>query len=194
MKRKELIRRLLEIGDDETEICIDNHDIQSIEISPAYWDGNLQTTKRSCESYIGKYHTKGYKILLMSQSIEDLLWDYDVDIDYSELSKEKAAFLKERNDKVRAEALDIEFEAEQSIFVEWIENYLAKHQIKLDPMKIVDDVTDFFRIIYKSYDLSELVLNKSYSDRLKDWLDNNLKITFIPDGNRMVSVEFKYVR
>ncbi len=184
MKRKELIEKLLRYGDDDTEVCVQNSDIQDVIISPAYWDGTLETTKRSGDKYICKYVREGSKIVLFSQSISELTWDWETEIDYSELDESKMKYLQDKHNEIRKQAANIEYEAERSVFFDWVVWYLKNQNHNFSAIenlsKLIEDTDEFFRGIYKTYKFT-LPANKSWADMFKDWLSNNYYVVYIYD-------------
>ena len=181
MKRKELIEKLLRYGDDDTEVCVYNKDIQEVSVMPAYWDGTLETTKRVGDKYECKYVKKGSKIVLYSESISDLCWDWEIDVDYSELNERDRNRLQEKHDEIREQAAELDYGSERSIFFEWVVLCLKNQGYDFSEIEILDklieDTDEFFRGIYKTYKFTPPA-NKSWTDMFKDWLFNNYYVTY----------------
>jgi len=69
MKTKDLIEKLQKLDPTgEIHVCIDNHDIFSVSLNPAYWDGTLQVLLRdpSKEPY---YDVKGLRFVVHGNKI-----------------------------------------------------------------------------------------------------------------------------
>ncbi len=82
MKTGELIRLLQEADPSgEVECCIDNHDIYSVELWPAFYDGALEILIRdpslrpNYDVIGGIIRRTGQKIRLRSLPLEDAVWD-----------------------------------------------------------------------------------------------------------------------
>ena len=89
MKTKDLIALLKKLDPlGELECCVDNHDILSVEILPAYWDGSLEVLVRDPKN---KYYNvvgaklirTGDKVKIRTHSIEDAIYQNpDLPIEY----------------------------------------------------------------------------------------------------------------
>ena len=79
MKTRELIR-LLEEADPsgELECCIQNCDINFVDVAPAYYDGPLELLHRSGsdeKAVAASLTTTGQKVRIHALSIEDIIYD-----------------------------------------------------------------------------------------------------------------------
>jgi hypothetical protein len=128
MKSKELIRQLLELDPKgEVEVCVGNHDIWTVDLEPAYYDGRLQVLVRDpeltgkCFDIVGaKYVSKGQKITITSMGVTDVLWDNpDAKIDYSEVEPHAGRY-RESDDKTREASRDVEVKVEKDAFHRWM--------------------------------------------------------------------------
>lgn len=128
MKAKELIRLLQEEDPTgETEVCVNNVDIWTVQTEPAYWDGRLQLLIRdeSKKPYFdvigGKYCTKGSKIVLTPMSVSDVLWgDPEAIVDYSELGEARAEDYRASDEKTRQACRDVILKVEKDAFYRWV--------------------------------------------------------------------------
>lgn len=115
MKTNELIRLLQEADPSgEVECCIDNHDIYSVELWPAFYNGFLEILVRdpSLRPYYdvvgGIIRRTGQKIRLRSLPLEDAVWDAvdkDFPIDIEETHVETRQHIEKEVQKWREEAI-----------------------------------------------------------------------------------------
>lgn len=134
MKTKKLIELLQKedpSGDTEVVVCTEegNIDIRYLEVKAGYWDGVYQVFERDesitdCCNIVGaQIRSKGNKLCIIPQSIEDALFDdtslpVTYDSEYARESKEKNVN-KWRSDAIRRikEGKDIHFEEFQKKFI-----------------------------------------------------------------------------
>lgn len=131
MKVKELIQQLQELDPSgETEVSCGNHDIWTVEMLPAYYDGRLQLLIRDpektgeCFDIIGaKYVSKGQKIKLTSMGVTDVLWDNpDAEIDYGGLGAVADSYRKS-DDETREASRGVELRVEMDAFHRWVKRH-----------------------------------------------------------------------
>lgn len=121
MKTKELIEKLQFVDPTgELECCVDNVDIYFVDVLPAYYDGALQLlvhdeSKKPYYSIVGgKVTTRGYKVKLVTVSIEDMLLDNpDAPVDLSECSPAHQKDWEARLVKIREEVKQVNKEVEE---------------------------------------------------------------------------------
>ena len=124
MKTKKLIELLQkEDPTGELDVCVDNIDIHFVERLPAYYDGCQEVLIRDESSpyynIVGaKYCMTGQKVKIHTLSIVHAIWThYDMPIDYSNLTKDRAESYKAADDKHRKSARDCEYELELEYFI-----------------------------------------------------------------------------
>jgi|SRR5208337_1700100 len=144
MKSKELIKQLQYLDPKgETEVSCGNHDIWTVDMEPAYYDGRLQLLIRDPEKtgkyfdIIGaKYVSKGYKIVLTSMGVTDVLWDNpDAIIEYP-FGEER---YREGDEKTRAASRDVELKVNMDFFRKWV----AKKAEQIRPGEKSDHSADY---------------------------------------------------
>lgn len=129
MKTKKLIELLQSTDPEgENECCVNNIDIISVDIEPAYWDGPLQVLihDKSKEPYFdvvgGKITKKGTKINICTLPISDLVWgneNFPLEFDNDEnLDREKGEY-----EKIRIEGKNIRKQISDSFIVKVLEKY-----------------------------------------------------------------------
>lgn len=126
MKTKDLIYKLMILDPTgEQECCIENLDIFTIDLLPAYYDGPLQVLIRdpTCPYYnvkSAKYVVSGSKIVLKPISITDAICnDTQLQIDYSQLNKLTQEQYKKSNEKTKQAHIEIENKCELDLFIRW---------------------------------------------------------------------------
>ena len=136
MKTKELISRLQNADPTgEIQCCIDNADIWSIEVEPAYYDGSLHVIDfdEDRRPIKGRRIRSGEKVVLSPIRIQDC-FEYNFEVEY--LTEE---------DRKRNEAFDIEerrhdkqihMDVERDHFVEWV--FMKIQNIRKVPLGWVD--------------------------------------------------------
>lgn len=137
MKTKELIRRLQEEDPSgEIEVCVGNVDIHFVERMPAYYDGSLQVLIRNKNTKYynivgGKYVRSGDKVNIHTLSITDAISnacsvDSKFEVDYSELSEDRAKATKKAHDDLREWHRKLNIAHEQEYFLRWVKQEAAK--------------------------------------------------------------------
>jgi hypothetical protein len=142
MKTKELIRRLQqEDPSGEEEVCVDNIDIFFVSREPAYYDGSSQVLIRDetnpFYNIIGaKYKREGVKIQIHLHSIHDAISEnYNLPIDYSELSEEKANAVRKAHEEYRTWLTNLDTELERNCFVSWAKDRATKLTEDIEDIK-----------------------------------------------------------
>lgn len=106
MKTKELIEQLLKIDPSgETEVCINNLDINYLDKVESYYDGRLERLVKDKNNTVvgGKYLSNGLKVRIITTSIEQCLLDNpDLTVDFSELDEHLVEIYKNRVERYRA--------------------------------------------------------------------------------------------
>jgi hypothetical protein len=128
VKTKDLIQELQEADPTgELEVCVNNVDIFTVTVEPAYWDGKLQVLKRdpALKPYYdvvgAKYVTTGSKVVIDPMSITDLLWsEPEVEIDYSDIPEHSRERYIESDNKTRQAGRDVEKKVAMDAFYRWV--------------------------------------------------------------------------
>ena len=200
MKGKELIRLLREVDPEgETEVCIGNQDILSVDKEAAYCDGCLEVLVRDPSKVpyydvVGaKYLQHGHKVSLMPHGVEDmLLGNPDAPVDYSDLTDQLAARYRKGNDKAREESRKLARNLEFDLFIAWAERKAEQ----LCPNYQKDHYREFLQAGYVFFDknvspdnplapalsewnekLQALVI-PSYNDRRKEEWDDSVEVAW----------------
>ena len=188
MKSKELIRLLQkEDPTGETEVSVGNHDIFSIHTEPAYYDGKLQLLIRDPKlapyyDVVGaRYVSSGYKIVITSMSVTDVLWDNpDAKIEYPAGCER----YKAQDDAARKASRDVKLKIEMDAFYCWAKekaaairpeeeirssaNYFYEKNLSPeDPVKDLPPVYD---------EKNKCFWQANWNDRRAAWWDDNVTI------------------
>ena len=146
----------------EEHVCVENCDISWIDCEPAYYDGSQQILIRNEKGKIigGKYHRNGKKIQIHLMSFNDVLWDREIPIDYSELNESRQEECKKNHEDIVKRSKEIQLEIELEFFTEFVKSKIAD----------LDDeaIKAFYNEHYTpntSLPVDIAALNKSFHDR-----------------------------
>lgn len=134
MKTKELIRQLQEADPSgELECCVENVDILSVQILPAYYDDYLQVLIRDENDHFynvigAKYVGSGSKVVISPHSICDAIFEnQDLPVEYVGVSQSSKAAYEKEVTKRRQETQDIGNDVELSFFTEYMLKRLSEN-------------------------------------------------------------------
>lgn len=169
----------------EQECCIENLDIFTIDLLPAYYDGPLQVLIRdtTCPYYnikSAKYIVSGSKIVLRPLSITDAICnDTQLQIDYSNLSKPTQEQYKKSNEKTKQAYIEIENKCELDLFTRWAKEKALTISANIEKIDFVAKEFYTNNLNHKT-EFPPNIANKSlsYNDkRLEQW-NQELDLSF----------------
>ena len=145
MKTKTLIKLLQDADPSgEEEVCVQNVDILSVHVEPAYYDGRLQVLERKPDTdyydVIGaKYRSDGIKVVITPLSITSAICeDTTLKVDYSGLLTEDSRNrAKESHDNLRVWHKNMENSLEEEWFVSWTKE---KAELLTEDLEDVEDI------------------------------------------------------
>lgn len=129
MKTKDLIKLLQEEDPSgELECSVWGYDVYSVEMLPAYWDGNLQVIERDERGRVvgGKITDQGNKVVIKYMTLCDLLLDYpDLPVKFEGMTASRREWAERYIEQSRNKNKQIIKGVHESSFVQYIKKHLS---------------------------------------------------------------------
>lgn len=199
MKTKDLIAKLQEADPSgELHCCIDNGDIEEVNVEPAYWDGALNIVERDeAGRYTCAYRQRsGSKVVLSPIYVNDIAGEQPgVRIKYL-TEEDRARYEKDDLESTRWRR-EINFQVERDAFSTWVFEKIQRSKvIPLGWVERIKSAAEAFYLANRGPDVDGKIIvdrgwkdNKSWRDRLETLWEEIIRVEW--DSYSRIIIEMK---